>query len=211
MKILNPLRTFAMSAIIASTPLVCAPVFSQEVKRDTFEHSVINPDSVQKEEYIVPPSGTSNDSILKSAPNPEVSVAGVVHNAKIVVDLSTNVLYTYDRLGKALMAYRVASGAKKTPTHKGLSIVSHTEKYPYTTAYGTKRKRNPRAYGPHAIILQKLDPKTGEKTNTGEFIHGNNNQASLGQYASLGRIRMDNEVIKIVSKEVERGDIILIK
>ena len=43
------------------------------------------------------------------------------------------------------------------------------------------------------------------------LLHGNSNKSSLGKYASLGCIRMDNEVIKQLSKEVKRGDIIIIK
>ena len=57
----------------------------------------------------------------------------------------------------------------------------------------------------------KLDPKTGEQTRTGEFIHGNNNVNSLGKYASNGCIRMDNEIIKQFALEIKAGDIVIIK
>ncbi len=48
-------------------------------------------------------------------------------------------------------------------------------------------------------------------SQTGQFIHGNNDISSLGKYASLGCIRMDNEVIKKLAKEVKRGDIVVIR
>lgn len=197
MKIINSVRSFALAAV-AAAPLITLPVYSQNVKQDTFE-------------YSVPAAGSSAFNALSSAPSPEVTIAGVKHNAVIVVDLSKNILYKYDRKGHPETAYRVASGKKNTPTHTGVRVVTHTETYPYRTAYGTKRKRNPKAYGPNVLCLNKVDINTGEQSRTGQFIHGNNDVSSLGTYASLGCIRMDNEVIKKLSKEVKSGDIVIIK
>lgn len=159
----------------------------------------------------VPPSGTSSDSVLLFAPDPEIYIMGELKTAAIVVDLSKNILYKYNELGQAEKAYLIASGKKNTPTDTGVRVVSHVEKYPYKTApASTKRRRQPWNYGPNAIILNKLDPETGTKSQTGEFIHGNNDPASIGKYASLGCMRMDNEVIKELSKQVKRGDIVII-
>lgn len=194
MKIMNSVRVFALSAV-AVAPLLTVPVYSQTVKQDTFEHSI-------------PASGTNN---ILSAPSPKVDIAGVEHSAVIVVDLSKNILYKYDESGNPESAYLIASGKKSTPTHTGIRVVTHVESYPYKTAYGTKRKRNPRAYGPNVICLNKVNPKTGEQSQTGQFIHGNNDASSIGKYASLGCIRMDNEVIKQLAKQVKKGDLVLIK
>ena len=71
-------------------------------------------------------------------------------------------------------------------------------------------EKNPGAYGPRAIILNKLNPETGEQSYYGEFIHGNKDASSIGKYVSQGCIRMDNEVIKQLSKQVKRGDIVLV-
>ena len=60
------------------------------------------------------------------------------------------------------------------------------------------------------FCLETVDPKTGKRGITGEFIHGNNNAASLGKYVSQGCIRMDNEVIKKLANEVKRGDFVLV-
>lgn len=198
MKIMNSVRAFALSAV-AAAPLLTAPVYSQPVKQDTFEHSI-------------PASGTSNIHKLIGAPSSEVTIAGVKHNAVIVVDLSKNVLYKYDKNGHPEAAYLVASGKKSTPTHTGVRVVTHTETYPYKTAPAkSKRRRAPRDYGPKIICLNKVDTKTGEQSPTGEFIHGNNNPSSIGKYASHGCIRMDNEVIKQLAKQVKKGDLVLIK
>lgn len=160
----------------------------------------------------IPPSGTSNDTILFDAPDPTVIVKGEPMKAAIVVSLSKNVLYKYNDDGKAVAAYLVASGKKSTPTKECLSIVSHVETFPYKSApSSTKRRRNPRDYGPKIIILDKLDPKTGVRSMTGQFIHGNNDPSSIGHYASLGCIRMDNNVIRTLAKQVKRGDIVLIQ
>ena len=167
------------------------------------------------DDFIVvtaPPEGTSEKDVLAGAPNPNVKIQGQMKTAKFVVDLSKNVLYKYNIQGKPEMAYMIASGKPSTPTSKGVRVVTHTETYPYRTAPAhTKRRRNPSAYGPKIILLNKLDPNTGEKSDIGEFIHGNNNFDSLGRYVSHGCMRMDNEVIKQLAAEAKRGDIVIIK
>ncbi len=156
------------------------------------------------------PEGISVDELAKEAPSAKIKVNGENKFAKFVVDLSENVLYTYNN-GNAEKAYLIASGKQSTPTTPGVRIVSHTETFPYRTApRHTKRRRNPRAYGPKAIILDILDIKTGERSRTGEFIHGNNDSTSIGKYASKGCMRMNNEVIKELAKSTKRGDIVII-
>lgn len=199
MKILNKVRTCAIAAVAALPLIAATPTYSQSVKHDSFE-------------YSVPPSGTDKPSFLAKAPNPSVVIQGKKRNAAIVVDLSTNVLYKYNDKGKAEKAYRIASGKKSTPTHTGVRVVTHIETFPYRSAGpNTKRRRHPKDYGPKIICLNILDPKTGEQSPIGEFIHGNNNASSIGKYASHGCMRMDNEVIKQLVQEVKRGDIVLIK
>ncbi len=158
------------------------------------------------------PKGTAAKTILLSAPSPKVTIAGQNRLATFVIDLAQNVLYHYDEKGQVQMAYLVASGKKTTPTSTGVRMVTHVESYPYKSAPAyTKRRKRPWDYGPRIICLETVDPKTGAKGVTGEFIHGNNNVASLGKYASKGCIRMDNEVIKRLAKEVKRGAIVVIK
>lgn len=156
---------------------------------------------------VVTPSGTSSPDVLAKAPSPKIKVAGKEENAKIVVDLSKNVLYHYDDNGNPLTAYSISSGKPSTPTSTGVRKVSHVEVYPYRTApKHTKRRRNPAPYGPKIIILDEVNTKTGETSSIGEFIHGNNAPSDLGKYVSHGCMRMDNEVIKYLSSVVKRGD-----
>ena len=169
------------------------------------------PDTFEKSECVVSTSGTSDSQILEQAPLPYFEVANVPQQAKFVVDLSKNTLYKYDDFGNPTTAYLVASGKKSTPTHTGIRRITHVEKYPYSNApESSKRRKNPQDYGPRIIFLEKIDPETGKTSSTGEFIHGNKNPKSLGQYASKGCVRMDNQVIKELAQEVKKGDYVLI-
>lgn len=204
MRILSPIRNIMLaSAFAMSAVLLPATTLAKPLEKDVFElHDAKN---------NIPPSGTNNELILKNAPSPDVSVMGVNKKAKFVVDLSKNVLYSYNADGEAEQAYLIASGKKSTPTDTGIRVVSHVETYPYRTApRATKRRKNPRDYGPKIIILNDLNVKTGKQTQIGEFIHGNNKPESIGKYASKGCMRMDNEVIKILAAQVKRGDIVKI-
>lgn len=162
--------------------------------------------------YKVKPSGSFEEHILKNAPKPNLIFKGEEKIAKFVVDVTNNILYHYNQLGEAVGVYSVATGKPSTPTHTGYRMVTHVETYPYKTAPKiSKRRKNPKSYGPKIICLEKIDLQTGEKGITGEFIHGNNNPASLGKKASHGCIRMDNEIIKYLSSLVKRGDFVIIK
>lgn len=200
MRITNTFKTIGLTLAIASLPLGANRICAQNPQKDDFSITTATP------------KGTDSKNILAGAPSPDIEIAGEKKTAKFVVDLSTNTLYKYNIQGKAEMAYLIASGKESTPTSKGVRIVTHTETYPYRTApRGTKRRRNPGAYGPKIICLNKIDPQTGEQSQTGEFIHGTNDLSSIGKYASHGCMRMDNEVIKELSQEVKRGDIVIIK
>ena len=200
MRIPSIIKTISIGCMISALPISTNRAFAQTEEIDDF---IV---------VTAPPEGTSEKDVLAGAPNPNVKIQGQMKTAKFVVDLSKNVLYKYNIQGKPEMAYMIASGKPSTPTSKGVRIVTHTETYPYRTAPAhTKRRRNPSAYGPKIILLNKLDPNTGEKSDIGEFIHGNNNFDSLGRYVSHGCMRMDNEVIKQLAAEAKRGDIVIIK
>lgn len=164
------------------------------------------------EQEKISPKGSTAPAHLKNAPSPVIVVAGEKKFAAIVVDTKTNRLYKYDADGNPEIVYSVATGKKYTPTHKGIRQIDHIETYPYKSAYGTKRKRNPKAYGPNVLYLVTVDPKTGNITGSdGQFIHGNNNASSLGNYASLGCVRMDNDVITQLAQTVPEKSYVLIE
>ena len=201
MRILNIGKTFALASFltIASLQSVSGNLFQQKQKSDIFVRSI-------------PPKGTNEKQILAKAPNPAVKVKNENKTAKFVIDISQNVLYKYNNNGNAEMAYLIASGRPSMKTQKGVRVVSHVERFPYRGApRRSKRRRQPRAFGPFVIVVNKLDTKTGEQSSTGQFIHGTNVPSSIGKYASHGCMRMDNEVIKVLAKEVKPGDIVLIK
>ena len=201
MKIFKSVKTFATISAFSVLPLHATKMWcNSELLQDQF----ILTDSIS-------PKGCTSSCLLASAPSSDIYINTEMKKATIVVDLSKNYLYKYDSNGNPTEVFLVASGKKSTPTDTGIRIVSHVETYPYRNASkATKRRRNPKAYGPKIIILNKLNPTNGEQSSCGEFIHGNNDPSSIGKYASLGCIRMDNEVIKELSKQVKRGDIVKI-
>ena len=206
MKIINITKTIALTFMISVASLKQAnssQIYLQEMQQDTFERSIT-------------PQGVKDTTILRLAPKPDIVINGKKKKAGIIVDLTKNILYRYDKNGNPINAYLIASGKKSTPTDKGVRIVTHKEKFPYKSAIGTKRRRSPRDYGPVVICLKKLDPKTGEQSKTGEFIHGCRSyektfELTPDRYVSHGCMRMDNGVIKQLAPTVEKGEIIIIK
>lgn len=202
MKILNSVRKIGMACAFAA--FAYAPSLFAQVNQNSVQDNFVT--------SMIPPEGTYDKKLLANAPSPNIKIMNENKTAKIVVDLSKNILYKYDIQGKPEAAYLIASGKKSTPTHTGVRIVTHKETFPYRGApRSSKRRRNPSAYGPKIICLNILDPKTGEQRSTGEFIHGTNNPEALGEYVSHGCMRMDNDVIQDLSLEVKRGDIVVIK
>lgn len=202
MKIVYPIKQIALTTTFALAPLLYPTVLKAQ-SNDVFEKT--------EQTSPVPPQGTTAGYVLKKAPSPIVNIEGKDKKATIVIDLSKNVLYKYDEEGKPDAAYLVASGKNSTPTTTGIRVVSHVETYPYRNAPPrTKRRRNPDAYGPKIIILSKVDPYTGERSQIGEFIHGNNDETSLGKYASQGCIRMDNDVITDLAQVIKSGNLVKI-
>lgn len=213
---IRAIRTGLGITALAATCLAVAPKTNVHrtvaQKPDSFEYVNKTNTKINSIEILPSVYGSSDAAILSKAPSPQLSVKGEKKNAKIVVDLTKNILYYYDDNGKPQTAYLVASGKSQSPSKEIISIVSHVETYPYRTApKSTKRYRSPKSFGPKAIILDKLDTLKNERIQSGQFIHGNNDFSSLGNHASLGCIRMDNEVIKTLATKVKRGDLIIFR
>lgn len=200
-------RNFAL-AFVAGSSIAAAPLLASNSKSanvDTFEYTQTQ--QTQK----VSPKGTVDEAVLANAPSPDVVIQGKKRKAVFVVDITNNILYKYNKDGEAEIAYSVASGKASTPTTVGARVVTHTETYPYSSApASTKRRKHPKDYGPKIIVLEMINPKTGETWSNGEFIHGNNKPSSIGTHASGGCIRMDNEVIVELASQVKRGDVVLV-
>lgn len=208
MKVLNIAKTLALTSLMTVIPIKASiynnPSLFQQTKADSFIRSIT-------------PQGAKDKSALVNAPDPNITIAGKRKKAGIIVDISKNILYRYDKDGNPINAYLIASGKKSTPTDKGVRIVTHKEKFPYRGApRRSKRRRAPRDYGPMIICLNKIDPKTGEQSSTGEFIHGCRNykatfENNSERYVSHGCMRMANEVIAELAPTVEKGEIVIIK
>lgn len=202
------------NSIIPAALLMLSLNTGTPVYGDTF----VKTDSVEiidSLKTIKNPTRLSEEELL-AAPTPKVKIRDKDTNVGIIVDTKTNKLYRYDESGEVIDGYHVATGKLnrygKSLTDTGIRRVHHIETYPYKSAPGTKRNRNPKAYGPNILYLTTINRKTGEEEGSnGEFIHGNNDADSIGTYASHGCIRMDNDVIKMFAKEVKKGTLVLIK
>lgn len=217
LKLSNPTNNIGFGAKV-SVPKMIVPAAAflccmagTPMKADTFEKT---------SDIEVVDSSRNNTAIdmvdLANAPSPVVEIAGKQKKVGIVVDLAENKLYRYDSDGNVVDGYSVGTGRigrnGKSITGTGIRRVHHVENYPYSSAPGTKRSRNPKAYGPNVLYLTIINPKTGvEEGSNGEFIHGNNDASSIGKYVSHGCIRMDNDVIKQFAREVKKGTLVLIK
>lgn len=203
MKILPVACKYASIGLLGGALLYSAPKMKAQ--------NILTEDKVELS-LKIPPSGTTDSTILLNAPIPKFKFMGENKFAKIVVDVTNNVLYHFDDVGKPLTAYLIATGKPSTPTSTGFRRVTHIETFPYKGApRSSKRRRDPKSYGPKIICLEKININSGETATTGEFIHGNNNFASLGKKASHGCMRMDNEVIQYLAKIIKRGDFVIIK
>lgn len=198
--------------LLPITALVLLPAMSSVQAQDVFEKESVKVEVLAEQAFKT----QLPEEELKAAPSPIITIANEEKIAGIVIDLSKNKLYRYDSLGNVTDGYIIASGKLgkngKSITGCGIRMVDHIEKYPYSGAYGTKRKLNPKAYGPNVLYLVSINPKDGSCVGSnGEFIHGNNDFSSLGKYASKGCIRMENAVIRKFADEVEKGTYVLIK
>lgn len=197
------LRAAALTLCLTTQTLNAKDTFERKYVKDEVVDSLVYKTQLPRE-------------ALEQAPSPLITIAGEEKTAGIVVDVTENKLFRYDSLGCVIDGYIVASGkigrSGKSITDLGIRQVDHVENYPYQDAYGTKRKRNPNDYGPNVLYLVTINPETGAcEGSNGEFIHGNNNPSSLGKHSSKGCIRMENEVIYKIAREIENGTYVLIK
>lgn len=204
MKIQNIQLPKIIKSLAIATPLLLASPAIRAQQIETNQQDVFIKTVAPKDKKIIA------DSLFMS---PELIVGGKEIYPAIVVDLSEGQLYHYDYDTYLKEIYPIASGKTTTPTKTGLRIINNIEKYPYKNApKSTKRYNNPDDYGTHLLNLSIVDPKTGDIIgNNGQFIHGTNKPNSIGQKASKGCIRVQNEVIDKLASSLEAGQYVLIK
>lgn len=207
---MNSIKKYTKLVLLAGTlSLIPVSAKTKPMEADTF---IKTEAPAKTDKKILPPTGSTAPEDLAKAPSCNIIVQGKKEKATIVVVLATNTLYQYDKNGKPMIAYSIAKGKKSTPTHKGLRRVLFVDIAPYKKSPGTNRSRNPRPYGPRVIVLEIINPATGETFQTGEFIHGNgDNDTSMGYDKSGGCMRLSNKGAIAVGKYVKPGDYVLIK
>ncbi|MEX1037449.1 MAG: L,D-transpeptidase [Acidimicrobiia bacterium] len=119
-----------------------------------------------------------------------------VVEGRLLVDLSEKTL-TYYRGGEVVLTSTVAVGTERNPTPTGHFYVTDN----VTLA-------NPNSpWGPHALGLSgRSDSITEYNGGDGIIgIHGTNRPGSIGQAASLGCVRLPNDVITAIHQMVSIG------
>lgn len=119
-----------------------------------------------------------------------------VVEGRLLVDLSEKTL-TYYRSGEVVLTSTVAVGTGRNPTPTGHFFVTDN----VTMA-------NPNSpWGPHALGLSgRSDTITEYNGGDGIIgIHGTNRPDSIGQAASLGCVRLPNDVITAIHQMVSIG------
>jgi len=125
-----------------------------------------------------------------------------VANGKIVVDLSERQL-TYTLGDNEIVSTTVAIGTPANPTPTGSFFVTDS----VTLA-------NPNSpWGPHALGLSaRSDTITEYNGGDGIIgIHGTSNPSSIGRAASLGCVRLPNEMITLLHEMVPIGTLVEIR
>ena len=195
MKVMNPVKIIPTICLALSSAVAVKPAYCRipEAKPDTFE-LVDTPKMNTLDSIEIKPGGIKDSLFLANAPSPKITVAGKTYNAAMVVDITNNILYRYEKDGKAKIAYPVSTG-RDSLTVPGIYSISHVEHYPYDKApENTLRHRIPCIFGDAGIVLQKVNPQNGTKKPTGIMIHGRYNNDKIGVHSSGGCIRCFNEI-----------------
>lgn len=130
---------------------------------------------------------------------------------RVLIDLSEHRLSVYDASGKLQRVFPVASGAAKTPTDPGLKVVCEKLEDPTALAEKLWPESKGTAFGKRLIDLNWYDPATGAQTVSDEELHGTYELSSIGSYASHGCVRLSNESIEWLYRNLQLGDLVLIR
>lgn len=128
-----------------------------------------------------------------------VEVARVT--TRVEVDLSERRLVFF-REGRRMLRARVAVGASITPTPTGKYYVNQRLTAP--DPWGP--------FGPAAIGISAFSPVLQEWAQGGPIaIHGTNDPGSIGQAASHGCVRVRNDVLSVLFRQVPVGTPVVIR
>ena len=165
----------------------------------------------QKLSEISPPQGKmiwEDPLASRSFPTP-ADVSG--KKVRVLIDLSEHRLSVYDSSGKLQRAFPVASGASATPTDAGIKVVCEKLDDPTALAEKLWPESKGTAFGKRLIDLNWYDPKSGAWSVSDEELHGTYELNSIGSHASHGCVRLTNESIEWLYKNLQLGDVVLIR
>ena len=153
--------------------------------------TVIDQPSADWIEVMLPVRPNGSTGFLRTG---EVEIYAV--GGKIFVDLSERTL-TYTLGDNEILTTTIAVGASSNPTPTGTFFV--------TDSVTLSNSNSP--WGPHALGLSARSDTITE-FNGGDGIigiHGTNNPSSIGTAASLGCVRLPNELITLLHRMVPIG------
>jgi lipoprotein-anchoring transpeptidase ErfK/SrfK len=130
---------------------------------------------------------------------------------RVLIDLSEHRLSVYDSSGQLQRVFPVASGAKETPTDTGIKVVCEKLDDPTALAQKLWPESKGTAFGKRLIDLNWYDPKSGARSVSDEELHGTYELNSIGNQASHGCVRLTNESIEWLYKNLQLGDVVLIR
>lgn len=148
---------------------------------------------------------------------PSNTVGDTKKRARVVVDLSEHRLFLYDKDNNIKKVYSVATGkggwadGRGGKTHSGIKVVDSKNSDPSKVASQLWPETKGKAFGTKLLGLSFINPETGKRTNSGEELHGTFARNSIGTDASHGCMRMQNEDIEEVFKELRVGDLVKIQ
>lgn len=110
----------------------------------------------------------------------------------ILIDKSTNKLHFFEE-GKHVQSFPVATGKKPSYTPEGLFVIHEKIK---NRPYYKEKIKGGDPKNPLGDRWLGLKVKINGKTSYAYGIHGNNDEKSIGKYASAGCIRMHNDDVR---------------
>lgn len=148
-----------------------------------------------------------------SSASQAVSPAPEIGNKKVraVVDLSEHRLVVYSDFGDVERVFPVAVGATETPTDVGTKIVHDKIDDPTDLAKKLWPESKGNAFGTRLIDLNWYDPKDKSTRASDEELHGTFVLNSLGQDASHGCVRINNDNIEWLYQNLQLGDLVVIR
>ena len=160
---------------------------------------------------IAPPPGKMiwEDPVsAKSLPAP-ADVSG--KKVRALLDLSEHRVSVYDASGRLQRVFPVATGTAKSPTHPGIKVVCEKLADPTALAEKLWPESKGAAFGKRLIDLDWYDPASGAQSVSDEELHGTYELSSIGDDASHGCMRLTNDNIEWMYKNLQLGDVFVVR